>query len=249
MFKENLAERKKLFPSKHPYLPKQNCNGCDLKGEIGLSANGKLNCPYRRACKSICVAKKICDKKDAKKENKAREKIEKQTEALIESNEKAAQNQKVLEEGLKTVTNSIEKSTERSSRSTMIMVFVVIGIAVLILLIVIVVVHLARKGMKQHMMQQEQYMQAFKMIAATQNQTNRLMLGGITDLYGNGNTSPLRLAGTSVWEPATALPESAYTEEEQEELRKALLEYCKLDTYAMVKIWGKLKEIIKDINI
>ena len=82
MFKENLAEKKRLFPSKHPYLPKQNCNGCDLKGEIGLSVNGKLNCPYRRACKSICEAKKICDKKDAKKENKAREKIEKQNKKM-----------------------------------------------------------------------------------------------------------------------------------------------------------------------
>ena len=33
------------------------------------------------------------------------------------------------------------------------------------------------------------------------------------------------------------------TIEEQEKIRKALLEYCKLDTLAMVKIWEKLKEI------
>lgn len=33
------------------------------------------------------------------------------------------------------------------------------------------------------------------------------------------------------------------SKEEQEILRKGLLEYCKLDTYAMVKIWEKLKEI------
>ncbi|MBR5503267.1 MAG: DUF2779 domain-containing protein [Methanobrevibacter sp.] len=32
--------------------------------------------------------------------------------------------------------------------------------------------------------------------------------------------------------------------EEQEETRKDLLEYCKLDTYAMVKIWEKFKEVI-----
>ena len=31
--------------------------------------------------------------------------------------------------------------------------------------------------------------------------------------------------------------------EEQKEIRKALLEYCKLDTYAMVKIWENFKEI------
>ena len=33
------------------------------------------------------------------------------------------------------------------------------------------------------------------------------------------------------------------TPEEQEKTREALLEYCKLDTYAMVKIWEKFKEV------
>ena len=33
------------------------------------------------------------------------------------------------------------------------------------------------------------------------------------------------------------------SKEEQERIRRSLLEYCKLDTFAMVKIWGKLKEI------
>lgn len=33
------------------------------------------------------------------------------------------------------------------------------------------------------------------------------------------------------------------SEEEQEKLRKGLLVYCKLDTYAMVKIWQRLKEV------
>ena len=34
------------------------------------------------------------------------------------------------------------------------------------------------------------------------------------------------------------------TPEEQKEIRKGLLEYCKLDTYAMVKILDKFKEVI-----
>ena len=34
------------------------------------------------------------------------------------------------------------------------------------------------------------------------------------------------------------------SKEEQEEIRKGLLVYCELDTYAMVKIWEKFKEII-----
>ncbi len=33
--------------------------------------------------------------------------------------------------------------------------------------------------------------------------------------------------------------------EGQEKLRESLLKYCALDTYAMVKIWGKLKECVK----
>ena len=33
--------------------------------------------------------------------------------------------------------------------------------------------------------------------------------------------------------------------EEQEKIRKGLLEYCKLDTYAMVKIWEKFNEVTK----
>ena len=31
--------------------------------------------------------------------------------------------------------------------------------------------------------------------------------------------------------------------DEQEKIREGLLEYCKLDTYAMVKIWEKFKEV------
>jgi len=44
----------------------------------------------------------------------------------------------------------------------------------------------------------------------------------------------------------TFLSLSGKTKEEQEILRKGLLEYCKLDTYAMVRIWQKLKEIIEE---
>jgi hypothetical protein len=36
-----------------------------------------------------------------------------------------------------------------------------------------------------------------------------------------------------------------YSKDERIKIRKALLEYCKLDTYAMVKILQKLYELIK----
>jgi hypothetical protein len=35
---------------------------------------------------------------------------------------------------------------------------------------------------------------------------------------------------------------SNYSKEEQKEIRKHMLEYCGLDTFAMVKIYNKLKE-------
>lgn len=38
---------------------------------------------------------------------------------------------------------------------------------------------------------------------------------------------------------------STYSEEEQERIRHALLKYCELDTYAMVKIFYKLQELVR----
>lgn len=39
------------------------------------------------------------------------------------------------------------------------------------------------------------------------------------------------------------------TPEEAEATRQSLLEYCKLDTYAMVKIWEKLRELAKEAGV
>lgn len=39
-----------------------------------------------------------------------------------------------------------------------------------------------------------------------------------------------------------------YNEEDQLKIRQSLLKYCKLDTYAMVKIWQKLIEVTKNIK-
>lgn len=36
------------------------------------------------------------------------------------------------------------------------------------------------------------------------------------------------------------------SKKEQEEIRKGLLVYCELDTYAMVKIWEKLQEVLEN---
>ena len=122
-----------------------------------------------------------------------------------------------LETGLKDMSNAFTESAEEQKRSTKVIAFAVIGIAIIILIVVLLIIVLVRHGIKQQKIQQENYVQAFKMLAATQNQTNRIMLGGAVDLYGQGN---LRIAGSSTWAPAQALPDVPYTEEDEEELKQ-----------------------------
>ena len=122
-----------------------------------------------------------------------------------------------LETGLKDMGSAFTESAKEQKRSTKVIAFAVIGIAIIILIVVLLIIVLVRHGIKQQKIQQENYVQAFKMLAATQNQTNRIMLGGAVDLYGKGN---LRIAGSSTWAPAQALPDVPYTEEDEEELKQ-----------------------------
>ena len=122
-----------------------------------------------------------------------------------------------LETGLKDMGNAFTESAKEQKRSTKVIAFAVIGIAIIILIVVILIIVIVRHGIKQQKIQQENYVQAFKMLAATQNQTNRIMLGGAVDLYGKGN---LRIAGSSTWAPAQALPDVPYTEQDEEELKQ-----------------------------
>ena len=122
-----------------------------------------------------------------------------------------------LESGLKDMGNAFSETAKEQKRSTKVIAFSIIGIAVIILFIVLLICIIFRHGIKQQKIQQEQYVQAFKMLASTQNQTNRIMLGGAVDLYGQGN---LRIAGSSTWAPAQALPDVPYTEEDEEELKQ-----------------------------
>lgn len=138
--------------------------------------------------------------------------------AMYEQAEATKQSQEKLASGLELMKESIDKSSEQSSRSATIMIFAILGVAILILIIVFAIVSIAKKAMKQQQERQEQYMQAFKMIAANQNQTNRLMLGGITDIY-NSNGG-LKLAGSSTWAPAAALPDVEQSPEEQIALKE-----------------------------
>lgn len=148
--------------------------------------------------------------------------MKEQAQAMKEQAESSKQGQiqlqNALESGLKDMGSAFTASAEETKKSTKVIALSIIGLALLILFIVFVIVLICKKGFKQQQVQQEQYVQAFKLLAANQNTTNRIMLGGVTDLYGSNPT--LRLAGSSTWAPAQALPDVTFTQEDEEDLKQ-----------------------------
>ncbi|MCQ2591413.1 MAG: hypothetical protein MJ188_01400 [Treponema sp.] len=122
-----------------------------------------------------------------------------------------------LDDGFKNLESGLSSNNESQKKTALIIAFSVIGIALLILIIVFMVAIFAKKGFQQQKEQQEHYMKAVQMLAASQNQTTRLMLGGITDLY-NGGKGQVKIAGSSTWNPA-ALPDADYSEQDMEDLK------------------------------
>ena len=161
-------------------------------------------------------AKAFKDQAEAMKEQA---KANKESAAAIkEQTEATKQSQQEMKSALESIGTSFNENAKEKKRSTRVIAFSIIGIAILIVFIVILIMVIVRKAAKASQIQQEQYVQAFKMLAANQSQTNRIMLGGITDVYG-GNPS-LRLAGSSTWAPAAALPDVTFSEEDEEELKQ-----------------------------
>ncbi len=152
--------------------------------------------------------------------------MKEQAEAMKEQAEATKQGQEdfknALESGLKdmgnTFTDAFSESAKETKKSTRVIAFSIIVIALIIVLLVLLIMVIIKKAARANLVQQEQYAQAFKLLAQNQSQTNRLMLGGITDIYG-GNPS-LRIAGSSTWAPAAALPDVTFSEEDEEELKQ-----------------------------
>ena len=164
--------------------------------------------------------------KQAESNAELAESMKSQAEELAKSNENSEKNLKAIQEGFAGMQDSmtdqaeaLKESSKAQAKSTTIMVISIIGIGLLILIIVLVVIVIARRSMRQQAERQEQYMQAFRLIAENTSNTNRIMLGGATDLYG-GQGAPLKLAGTSSWAPASALPDVTFTPEDEAELKQ-----------------------------
>lgn len=148
--------------------------------------------------------------------------MQEQAAAIKEQAEASKQSQEDLKNALdsnfKEIGHAFTESAKETKRSTTVIAFAVIGIAFIIFIVVLLIIVIVRKGFKQQQVQQEQYVQAFKMLAANQSQTNQLMLGGITDLYGAN--SPMRIAGSSTWAPAMALPDIDISDADEEALKQ-----------------------------
>ena len=141
-----------------------------------------------------------------------------QTEAYAQNAEAQQQSNKEMKEAFENLGSSFSENAKETKRSTRVLVFSIIGIAVFLVFLVFLIIVIVRRAAQANIVQQEQYAQAFKLLAQNQSQTNRLMLGGVTDLYG-GNPS-LRIAGSSTWAPAQALPDVTFSEEDEEELKQ-----------------------------
>lgn len=152
--------------------------------------------------------------------NAQTEALKQQAEVTMKAAAQTAEMKEALASGLKDMGDAFASSANETKRSTRVIAFSIIGIAFIILMVILLIVIIVKKGFQQQQIQQEQYVQAFKMLAANQSQTNRIMLGGVTDLYGSNPT--LRLAGSSTWGGASlaALPDVEFSEADQEELKQ-----------------------------
>ena len=101
---------------------------------------------------------------------------------------------------------------ERKVISVTLGVVIIITIAGVIFMLFLMI--LIRKNMKQQRAIQEQYLNNFSKFVAIQS--NYLSIGGLSDLY----TDNLKIAGSSAWDSAKALPGIDFSEEDLTELRE-----------------------------
>lgn len=129
--------------------------------------------------------------------------------------------EKMLDQSKQNSQQMAEVSRTMNTNMTKIFIVVVICV-VMILLIVGLILLIVHFSVKQNHIQQMQYAEAFKLLAANQSQTNQLMIGGIAGLYSDDG---LKLAVSSTWSQSS-LPEPEDTPEEKEALAE-LAQKCR----------------------
>ena len=144
------------------------------------------------------------------------ESIDKFVESSQESNKATLDAVNKLSESTDKTLEVVKETAQQTNKNITMIIFLIVGILVVILIIVMLIVVIVRAAAKHSQAQQQQYVEAFKLLAQNQSQTNQLMIGGIAGLYSDDG---LKLAGSSTWSQS-ALPEPEETPEEKEELRE-----------------------------
>lgn len=140
-------------------------------------------------------------------------------EIARQSAENSAKQTEVLSSTMKDMSDAFNKNADETKKSRKLIALSIVGITLLVLIIVIMIILLIRRSMKNQQMAQEQVAQAFRFLAESQNTTNKLMLGGVTDIYGANPT--LRIAGSSsTWSGTAALPSLDFSPEDEDEIKK-----------------------------
>lgn len=123
---------------------------------------------------------------------------------------------KALNEGLGGLGSGLSEQAEKSAKANhavLIAVLAVCAILVVIFIIVIISINAAAKASRR---QQDQFEATLKLVAGMQQTNNRLLLGGVTDLYNQGR---LKSAGSSRW-GMDALPAPELNADDQNEIKE-----------------------------
>ena len=132
----------------------------------------------------------------------------------LKKNSEISQSQAETTRELMELTREQNEVTGNRIRNIFFLIILIVAIILVIVLVIIIVVGVSAKHSQ---IQQAQYVEAFKLLAANQTQTNQLMIGGIAGIYGDDG---LKLAGSSSTWSQDSLPPPEETPEEKEELRE-----------------------------
>ncbi|MBE6350852.1 MAG: hypothetical protein E7062_08930 [Spirochaetaceae bacterium] len=131
----------------------------------------------------------------------------------------AEQSSKILDaigsqsEQFRSVMEENASQTKQTNESLIFVLLILVGVIVLVFIIVIISIIISSKNTKK---QQEQFAATLEMVARMNRiPSERLMLGNVTDIYGDGN---LRYAGSTRIGGKEALPEPELSDEEKQEV-------------------------------
>lgn len=118
----------------------------------------------------------------------------------------------------KVLDDAAAKSMEESKRSTNIIAFAVISLSSIALIVIVIIVIVFKKGFSQQQIQQEQYIQVFKLMSSKNNKS-KFLLGSVTDIYNSSN-APLQYAPSAKWTDTDELPHIEFDEKSENELKE-----------------------------